>query len=137
MMGGVKWQQWCHGGGVGVVQQLSDQWVHISKIDPQQEQQRKNNHAKLLLTCDTLQVKNYHCLTNSVIVGAGKNYWHLTSSIIVVKTTGMAMQSTQIQMRVVKPLDAINSPMYGCLSLVRLHNVSTSVFLVEAIFSRI
>ena len=34
----------CHGGysqvtNVGVVRQLSDQWVHISKIEPQQQQQ--------------------------------------------------------------------------------------------------
>ena len=34
MVGGVKLH-------VGVVWQLSDQWVHISKIDPQQEQQQE------------------------------------------------------------------------------------------------
>ena len=53
MVGGVS-----QATNVGVVRQVSDQWVHISKIDPQNNNNSSSNsNTKLLLTWDILQRK--------------------------------------------------------------------------------
>ena len=48
--------------------------------------------------------------TATIFFTANINYQRLTSCDIAVKTTGMVIQSTQIQMRGVKVLDGMNSP---------------------------